>query len=69
MGFSYIPVRRVSGSGGNIAIECIFYLLNGLEIKCGVDLNPLKTVRIICDYLGRSIITLKIRNSILASKN
>ena len=44
-----------SGSGGNVATEDVVYLLNGLEIKCGVDLQKLsKTGRMICDYLGQS---------------
>lgn len=40
------------GAGGNVATEDVVYLLNGLGIESGVDLNKLaKTGRMICDHL------------------
>lgn len=42
------------GAGGNVATEDVVYLLNGMKIQCGVDLNRLiKTGQLICDYLDR----------------
>src|SRR3990167_7382247 len=40
------------GAGGNVATEDVVYLLNGLGIDCGVDLQRLtKAGDLICDYL------------------
>ncbi len=40
------------GAGGNVATEDVIYMLNGLGIETGVDLNALtKAGRLICDYL------------------
>lgn len=40
------------GAGGNVATEDVVYLLNGLGIKNGVDLDQLvKAGQLICDYL------------------
>jgi len=43
------------GASGNVATEDVVYMLNGLGIKTGVDLNKLiETGRFICDVLGRT---------------
>ncbi|WP_423063888.1 hydroxymethylglutaryl-CoA lyase [Candidiatus Paracoxiella cheracis] len=40
------------GAGGNVATEDVVYLLNGLGIESGIDINKLaKTGRMICDHL------------------
>ena len=42
------------GAGGNVATEDVVYLLNGMGIQCGVDLNRItKAEHLICEYLGR----------------
>ncbi len=44
-----------SGATGNVASEDVLYMLNGLGIKTGVDLEALSAAgRFICDELGRS---------------
>ena len=43
------------GASGNVATEDVVYMLNGLGIKTGVDLNKLiEAGRFICDALGRT---------------
>lgn len=40
------------GAGGNVATEDVVYLLNGLGVECGVNLQRLAQAgRLICDYL------------------
>ncbi|MBS0359622.1 MAG: hydroxymethylglutaryl-CoA lyase [Proteobacteria bacterium] len=42
------------GATGNVATEDVLYMLNGLNIKTGVDLKKLLDAgKFICDYLGR----------------
>ena len=42
------------GASGNVATEDVVYMLNGLDIACGVDLDKLATAgRYICNELGR----------------
>ncbi len=42
------------GASGNVATEDVLYMLNGLEIETGVNLNELiKAGRFITEYLGR----------------
>lgn len=42
------------GAAGNIASEDLLYMLNGLGIETGVDLEKLvEAGKFICDYLGR----------------
>jgi hydroxymethylglutaryl-CoA lyase len=44
-----------SGASGNVASEDVLYMLNGLGIETGVDLEALAAAgRFICDELGRS---------------
>jgi hydroxymethylglutaryl-CoA lyase len=43
-----------SGASGNVASEDLLYLLNGLGIETGVDLEKLMAAgRFICTHLGR----------------
>lgn len=43
------------GASGNVASEDVLYLLNGLDISTGVNLDKLAdSGGVICDYLGRS---------------
>ncbi|XP_067935899.1 hydroxymethylglutaryl-CoA lyase, mitochondrial-like [Watersipora subatra] len=43
-----------AGASGNVATEDVVYMLNGLGIKCGVDLQQLTSVgKYICKHLGR----------------
>jgi isopropylmalate/homocitrate/citramalate synthase len=43
------------GASGNVATEDLVYMLNGLDIETGVDLNALITVgQFITNYLGRA---------------
>jgi hydroxymethylglutaryl-CoA lyase len=42
------------GASGNVATEDLVYLMNGLGITTGVDLDKLvEAGRYICGYLGR----------------
>ncbi|MFQ5775926.1 MAG: hydroxymethylglutaryl-CoA lyase [Kiloniellaceae bacterium] len=42
------------GASGNVASEDVLYMLNGLGIETGVDLDKLVAAgRMICDHLGR----------------
>ena len=42
------------GATGNVASEDVLYMLRGLEIETGVDLDRLSAAgRMICDHLGR----------------
>jgi len=55
-----------TGASGNVATEDVVYLLNGLNITCGVDLMRLTQAgHLICDYLGqapRSKVAVALRN-------
>lgn len=43
-----------AGASGNVASEDLIYLLNGLGIETGIDLDALSAAgAYICDYLGR----------------
>jgi hydroxymethylglutaryl-CoA lyase len=43
------------GASGNVATEDVLYMLDGLGIETGVDLERLIAVgRFICDHLGRA---------------
>ena len=43
------------GATGNVATEDVLYMLNGMGIKTGVDMNKLLVAAgYICDHLGRS---------------
>lgn len=51
-GLGGCPYAR--GASGNIATEDVIYMLNGLGIETGVDLDKLIAVgKFICDHLGR----------------
>src|SRR5690606_18197399 len=42
------------GASGNVATEDVLYMLNGMQIETGVDLDKLiKVGQFISDYLGR----------------
>jgi isopropylmalate/homocitrate/citramalate synthase len=42
------------GATGNVATEDVVYMLDGLGVKTGVDLNALAAAgRFICEALGR----------------
>jgi hydroxymethylglutaryl-CoA lyase len=42
------------GAAGNVASEDLLYMLDGLGIETGVDLEKLAAVgKFICDHLGR----------------
>lgn len=44
-----------AGASGNVATEDVVYMLNGLGIDCGIDLNQLvQAGRYISQHLGRS---------------
>ncbi len=52
-GLGGCPYAR--GASGNVASEDVLYLLNGLGISTGVNLDKLAdSGGVICDYLGRS---------------
>lgn len=52
-GLGGCPYAR--GASGNVATEDVVYMLNGLGIKTGIDLEKLAaTGRWICDQIGRS---------------
>ncbi len=43
------------GAGGNVATEDVVYLLNGLGLETGIDLNKLTAAgKLICDYLEQT---------------
>jgi hydroxymethylglutaryl-CoA lyase len=42
------------GATGNVATEDVLYMLNGLEIETGIDMNRLlDAAQFICNHLGR----------------
>jgi hydroxymethylglutaryl-CoA lyase len=42
------------GATGNVATEDVLYMLNGLDIETGIDMNRLlDAAQFICDHLGR----------------
>jgi len=42
------------GATGNVATEDVLYMLNGLDVETGVDMNRLlDAAQFICDHLGR----------------
>ena len=50
----YTGCPYAAGASGNVATEDVVYMLNGLGIECGVDLNKLVNVgRYISQHLGR----------------
>jgi len=52
-GLGGCPYAR--GATGNVATEDVLYLLNGLEVRTGVDMDPLIAAgAYICDALGRT---------------
>ncbi len=55
------------GASGNVASEDVLYMLNGLGIETGVDLEKLMMVgRFITDHLGTSIRS-KVNSAFLAN--
>ena len=43
------------GAAGNVATEDVLYMLDGLDIKTGIDLEAVAAAgRFICDHLGRA---------------
>ena len=51
-GLGGCPYAR--GATGNVATEDVLYMLNGLDIETGVDMNRLlDAAQFICDHLGR----------------
>lgn len=56
------------GAAGNVATEDVLYMLNGLGVRTGVDLDRLiEAGAYICDYLGRPPVS-KAAQALLAKK-
>ena len=50
--------KMVSGASGNVATEDVVYMLQGMDIDCGVDLHALIDVgKFICDFLNKVLST------------
>jgi hydroxymethylglutaryl-CoA lyase len=46
------------GATGNVATEDVLYMLNGLEIETGIDMDQLlDAAQFICDHLGRPTVS------------
>ena len=46
------------GATGNVATEDVLYMLDGLEIETGIDMNGLlDAAQFICDRLGRQTVS------------
>jgi len=57
------------GAAGNVATEDVVYMLNGLGIKTGIDLEKLLTAGwFICEKLGKDPVS-KVSKAYLAQKN